>query len=246
MKKCISLIVVCLFSGIINGAFAGDKSEKHVLSYSGKAFTIKSGEYFYTETHNEVALGDKHKTTEIIYTDLSGKKIGCKTLDFDNFYTSPSYKLEDYRAKYREGAEIKADKVTVYYQYTDKEAEPTSKTFSVPQPVVIDGGFNYFVKLNWDRLMKNEILTFNFVSPSKMDYFTMRISKKQDLIYQNHQASLLYLELDNFLFRLLLTPIKIIYDNKTKRILNYEGIANLSNELGKNETVKLNFPEIGP
>jgi hypothetical protein len=216
------------------------------LTFSGKALSIKNNSLFYIETHNEIKQEDKHTQTEIIYTNESGIKIGYKTLDFSKFYTSPNYKLEDQRAKYREGAEIKNGQVSVYYQYTEKEKKPTTKLLNVPQPIVIDGGFNYFVKQNWDQLMNGKILTFNFVSPAKLDYFVLRLSKKQNLIYNNKKASLIYLELDNIFLRLLLTPIKITYDNQTKRILKYEGIANLSDKDGKNENVQLVFPDIGP
>jgi len=137
-------------------------------------------------------------------------------------------------------------KVRVYFQYTAKEKQPSTKTFFVPQPIVIDGGFNNYVKQNWEQLLKGNIITFNFVSPSKMDYFTMRISKKAEITLENKKATLVHLEIDNMILRWLIQPIKIVYDNQTRRIIKYEGIANLSDRDGKNETVNLFFPAQGP
>ncbi|MFN0049263.1 MAG: hypothetical protein ACKVOU_09085 [Cytophagales bacterium] len=223
------------------------QTSKDVISYAGQAFTIKPAAFFYQETHNEIIVNGKHCKTDVAYTNELGEKIGYKTLDYTKYTTSPTYKLEDNRAKYREGAEITPDgKVIVYFQYTDKEITANFKTFSVPQPIVIDGGFNYFVKENWNAIINGSILTFNFVSPSKMDYFTFRISKKADIVYNRKQATLLYLELDNMILRWLIPPIKITYDIKTKRIIKYEGIANLSDKNGKNEIVSMVFPILGP
>jgi hypothetical protein len=223
------------------------QNNKDVISYTGQAFTIKSGAFFYQETHSEVIIDAKHCKTEVIYANEKGTKIGYKTLDYAKSTISPQYVLEDNRAKYREGAQITpTGAVSVYFQYTDKEKTPNTKTFSVPLPIVIDGGFNYFVKENWNAIISGCTLTFNFVSPSKMDYFTFRISKKADILFNKKAASLLYLELDNMILRWLISPIKITYDNKTKRILKYEGIANLSDENGKNESVTMEFPTLGP
>ncbi len=224
-----------------------DNHEKHVLTYSGKALTIKTGNFFCIENHNEVTVDKKHVLTEIHYTDEKGGNVGSKTLDFSKSSIAPFYRLEDVRGKYREGAEVVHDKVTVFYHYIDEEKTPTTKTFTVPEPIVIDGGFNNFVKMNWDLLMQGNMLTFNFVSPYMKDYFTLRISKKEDLMYGHRKATMFCLELDNMFLRWLLSsPVKVTYDTQTKRMLRYEGIGNLQNENARNEIVKLDFPELGP
>jgi hypothetical protein len=53
------------------------------------------------------------------------------------------------------------------------------RLISVPKPFVIDGCFNQFIKANWKNLEKGDQIVFNFIIPSKLDYFTLRATKIQ-------------------------------------------------------------------
>jgi hypothetical protein len=121
-----------------------------------------------------------------------------------------------------------------------------TKTIKVPQPFVIDGGFNYFIKNRWSEIESFKIVSFYFVVPNQMDYFSLRLRKKENKVIGGKNCSIIYLEIDNVVLRWIVKPIILTYDTESKRLLTYEGISNIMNAMGKNEAVKINYPELGP
>jgi hypothetical protein len=245
MKKDIFLYLSLFL--MLNSAFVCKTNKPNVeyLKYVGNAYTIKSNSFFYVETHQEVKDKNKHVHTTITYTTPNGEVIGFKKLDYSNSYTQPNFKQEDYRNGFSEGAELVTDGVKLFHQ-EDKNSMLRTKTIKVPQPFVIDGGFNYFIKNRWSEIESFKIVSFYFVVPNQMDYFSLRLRKKENKVIGGKNCSIIYLEIDNVVLRWIVKPIILTYDTESKRLLTYEGISNIMNAMGKNEAVKINYPELGP
>lgn len=215
------------------------------LSYEGNAYDLASGELYYTEEHQEIRQGGTHTSTLILYKNPEGKLIAKKELDFKTGYLSPSFTQHDFRDGYLEGVEVSDQSVKVLFRKSHQHEMETSK-LEVPQPLVVDGGFNYFVKKNWNTLSEGKTLQFNFVVPAEQDYFSFRLSKTKEMKYKDKQAIVFKMELENFILRQLLSPVLLTYDVDTKRLLKFEGISNINNAKGKSYFVKLVYPEVGP
>jgi hypothetical protein len=242
MRNKIVYITLLLSLGFVFQSFAPEATE---LSYFGSAFDAKTRKMLYTELHEEHTEKGKHIGTITTYKDASGKVIARRKLDFAKDNNTPTFKLEDLRSGYIEGAEMESNNVKVYVR-TNFNAPMEEHTLKVPAPCVIDGGFNYFVKKNWDTLLKGNSLTFNFVVPARQDYYKFRVRKVNETTYMGKKAMVVYLEPDNFIIRALVDPIVITYDLSSKRILVYEGISNLASNTGKNYVARLIYPTVGP
>ena len=227
---------------LVMQSFAPEATE---LSYLGSAFDAKTRKIIYTELHEELKEKGKHVGTITTYKDVYGLVIARRKLDFLKDNNTPTFKLEDLRSGYIEGAEVTNNSVKVYVR-EDYQSTMEERILHVPQPCVIDGGFNYFVKNNWDALLKGGILTFNFVVPARKDYYKFRVRKVSETTYIGKKAIVVHLEPDNFIIRALVDPIVITYDLSSKRILIYEGISNLASGTGKNYVAKLLYPTVGP
>jgi len=234
---------IILFLSLIISAFPGKEQN---IKYAGVATRLSGGDRLYTEYHEEVYKKGLHTGTITVFRNAENKEIAKRVLNFNGSRTSPNFQLEDLRSGYKEGAEVLAPgKVKVWYRH-DKSSELKTKELELKEPFVIDGGFNYLVKDNWEKIKSGEHITFQFVAPSQLDFFKFRVRKQKDLNYGSKPAILVILEPENFLLRMIVDPIKIIYNVSTKRILEYAGISNINDESGKSYKVILKYAETGP
>jgi hypothetical protein len=182
-----------------------------------------------------------HVETTTNYYNPDHKLIATRSLDFSKSSFTPNFKTEDLRTGYLEGAEANGSAVKLFFR-RDKKSAIQERTIQVPQPAVIDGGFNQFIKSNWKSLEGGESVVFYFTVSSKLDYYKMRAVKVNAI----GNSMKIKIEPDQQVFRWIATPIIITYELTTKRILSYEGKSNIANEDGMNITVKLIYPEKGP
>lgn len=238
LKTGIPLLLLLLFS---NARFVTTEN----LKYSGAATDIKSNIFYYTEEHEELLLNGKHALTKINYVNKEGQQIASKMLDYSTGYTTPSFRQEDFRNGHQEIVDVKGDHVKILYK--ECEGKPVrSKSLHMKEKYVVDGGFNYFIKNNWQAIMEEEYVRFNFVVPSQLDYYGFRIRKDKEGIVNNKKVIVLVMESDNFLIRALISPVILTYDQQTHRLVKYEGISNISNNNGSNYVVKITYPTVGP
>jgi hypothetical protein len=209
--------------------------------YTGYAYEENGDQLLYTEEFTDHFIDGQHIETLTDYFTPDHKKIAKRLLDFRRSKFAPDFKTEDLRSGYLEGAEIVGDKVRLFNR-KNKNSELNEKTLTIPQPVVVDGGFNQFIKANWVTLEKGEIITFHFAIPARLDYFTLRAMR----VESTSNEMKVKVEPDKTLIRMLASPIVVRYSKDTRRILSYEGQSNISDEKGNNFIMRLVYPKKGP
>lgn len=210
--------------------------------YAGVAYEADSEQLIYTEVHQDLFENELHVSTSTDYYDAQKQLIAQRKLNFRRSRIAPDFHTKDLRTGYEEGAQ-KIDDTHVRLYFRVNAASPiTEKTIAVPAPMVIDGGFNQYIKAHWEELQLGQVLTFHFTVSARLDYFTLRAVKTSSEL---HQVSIT-VEPENALIRWLVDPIVIHYDPSTHRILSYEGKSNIADEDGKNFIAKLIYPDKGP
>lgn len=227
-----------LFLALLCFAFT---SAVETVSYTGYAYKEGVKKPVYTERFTDKTVDGKPSETITKYYDADNKLIAQRTLNFSKSKFAPDFKTEDLRTGYTEGAEAKGKKVKLFVR-EDKDSKLKEKTISIPEPAVIDGGFNQYIKTNWSELEKGKTLVFNFAVASRLDYYKMRAVR----VSATEKSMKVKIEPERKILRLLASPIVVNYDKSTKRILSYEGISNISDENGDNLTIKLVYPDKGP
>ena len=230
----LALAAACLFFGLTAGLDA------QVVRYRSNAYDMKTGKYMYTENHAEHWENGKHAYSVVTYTDPQGKVMAVKRIVFRKSKISPDFDLSDKRTGLEEGARINGNSATLYHKQSSSEAKK-SKTLSVPSPIVVDGGFDYFVRQNMQSLLAGKTLTGNFTVSHRLDYFPCRIYKVKDLTYLERDAVMFVMEPTNVVIRQLADPIYIVYDKKTGRLLRFTGVSNLEGPDGNNYRVNIVF-----
>lgn len=215
-------------------------AEKPRYQYFGRAYDLSTGKFIYTDNHKEYYAQGKHIYSDIEYKDTEGKVFGKKKIIFDPTPEIPTFKTEDFRDGYVEGADVKGKSVRLFAKR--KAEDPLQeKTYTPRSPAVMDGGFDYFVRNNWDRLASGEKMVFYFLAPIQLDDYRFAVEKTKDGEWKGRQALYLKLGIDNIVLKQIVKPFFLVYDVKTKRILQFEGLSNINDENGKSLKVKITY-----
>lgn len=208
--------------------------------FNGNARALAGSKLLYQDFHTEVYQGKKHSYSQIVYKK-DGYTIARKKITFAKYPEAPDFTLTDYRDGYLEGARVSAKQVTILYRKNNKE-KLKKKTISRPKNLVVDGGFDYFVRQNWQKLANGQKLTFNFLAPSQMDYFRFSARKYKTGTFRGKKALFIKLEL-NSLLNVFFKPIYLTYDYSNQRIIQYKGISNINDNNGKSYFVHITYPD---
>jgi hypothetical protein len=231
-----SFLIATIAALLISWAPAAETTD----NYIGYAYN-ETEHLLYTEEFTDRFIDGKHFETLTDYFDPSHKKIAQRVLDFRKSKYAPDFTTEDLRSGYMEGAEIVGDKIKLFNRKS-KNLEVNEKLMSIPSPVVVDGGFNQFIKANWATLEKGEIITFHFAIPARLDYFTLRAVK----VESTETEMKIRVEPDKAVLRWIAEPIIVNYSKDTRRIMSYQGQSNISDEKGNSFVMKLVYPKKGP
>jgi len=223
------------------GFDVSNNSNSSIKTYSSKAFDLKDGKHLYSEFHEEKFSSDKIIESVTKYKDPKNNILSERVMIFNDDLTKPKFVLKDYRTGYIEGSEILKNNSVRVYTRENFDEQLEERILKVDEPFVIDGGLTYFFRQNWERLLNNETIEFNFIAPARLDYFKFRVSKNSIVNIGGKKGVQLKLEIKSFILRAFVDPILITYALDSKEILNYKGISNINDEKGKSYSVEIDF-----
>jgi hypothetical protein len=102
---------------------------------------------------------------------------------------------------------------------------------------IVGQGFHHFIVLNLEAIASGEVFHVKLIMPSPVKQYRFRI-RKRDL-----DEGILYirLEIDNWFLRLFAPHVDAEYDLKTRHLLRYDGISNLSDASGAYKKVIITY-----
>lgn len=184
----------------------------------------------YTEIHTAFYKNGKLHTSNNDYFDLSGNKIAELNSDYSKNLMMPTYVFRDLRTGSEEGLRWKDGKYLIFRQ---KEGNPEEvKLLDTVENIFSCQGWHYYLIANLDRLKKNPI-RMKLIFPSKLDYYSFRIRP----LDTNENTLKLRLEFDSWIIRLFTPHLDITYDKKKRKIVQYFGPSNISNDKGEIQNV---------
>lgn len=237
------MLSMLLIIGSLIGLINFENPEYEVKIYSSKAFNLKDGTFLYREYHKEKFNSNKITESITSYKDPENNVFSERIMNYSDDLTKPKYVLKDLRSGYIEGSELlQNNRVRVYTRSSFKD-DLEEKVLEVEEPFVIDGGLTYFFRENWQRLLNDETIEFNFIAPAKLDYFRFRVTKNSIVTVGNRKGMQLKLEINSIILRAFVNPILITYSLDNQDILFYKGISNINDENGKSYSVKIDFTD---
>ena len=107
-----------------------------------------------------------------------------------------------------------------------------AKKASKKNNLVIDAGFDDFVRLNWRELEGGKTVSFPFLVPSQLDTYNFKIRKHREVTIEGSAASVIRLNLSGVLA--WFTPyIEVSYRQADQVLMRYEGLTNIRNAEGQ-------------
>ena len=209
-------------------------------SYSSSAFDLETKKLIYYEKHNELIIGSK-KIWQTNYVSPDEEVLSQRLIVINADSLRPDFELKDYRTGYIEGAEkINDNKIRIYTRESFSD-ELEEDTLSVNNNFIVDAGLTFFFRKNWKKLLNEEMIKFNFIAPSKLDYYGFRVYKNKEYKIDSDEVIDLILEPSSFIIRQFVDPIYISYYRETKKIVRYKGISNVNDPEGSSYRVLINY-----
>ena len=177
----------------------------HAYDIIGEATAPDTGDFLYREGHRCTSDGT---SCLVSYYDREGNSFASKRIDYTRSLTAPNLEFKDTRLDVRVVVDEKAT--------TD---------------IVIDAGFDNYVRENWTVLAAGDELRFRFLAAGRPS--PLRMSARRDLRQNCPDTQLcLNIALDSLLFGFFVDPIKLAYDRSTRRLLRYRGLSDIKDVSG--------------
>lgn len=180
----------------------------------GKAYEKNTGEFLYSEQH---FCSEQRLLCTVEYSDGAGEVFAQKLLDFQQSSVGPALVMSDYR---------------------------NQKEISIPASqndnLVIDAGFDNFVRNSWDELNDGKQISFPFL-PAGFDKPLNMRALRSDKIDCEAEQLCLDIEMDSWILAMIVDPIELSYLRSNKRLLHFSGISNIRDEDGETQSVDIHY-----
>lgn len=207
----------------------------------GVAKTLDGKTILYTERH-EITLNSDgiSQKIETSYLRPDGTLFAKNVADFSKNKTVPETQFEDLRFKKKEELTFLPDGKQILLKIV-KDGKPEEEKFTLTEKMVVGQGFDNFIKINFDKLIKNQI-SISFGVLAKLDFF--------DFTAQARNVSSKYvtfgINVSNLFLSFFVSELQVTYDRETKQLITYKGLSNLPDDRGNDQSVLIEYEKTKP
>lgn len=221
--------------------FSASAFANQTVQYIGNAKVDGKSSYFEKQTATYDDSGRPLNSTTR-YESTEGKLLAEMTSDFTESLTVPSHTIKDLRSGSILGVRWEDGKIVLFHndvKAPDKAQETRILTTRAGEGrlLVAGQGLNFYMHENIDKLKPGQVVPLRLLIPGKLDYYDF------DLEVGSEQHGVIEFEIyaKNWFFRLLAPKFRARYELKTKRIVWYDGLSNISNDKGDTQVVTIDF-----
>ncbi|WP_421846451.1 hypothetical protein [Marinomonas sp.] len=227
------LLVIAVLALICSSFSMADTSFSKIV---GSAYSIETGTLLYRETHQKISE-DVYK---VEYSEPDGRIFANKTIDLSQSRITPSFSQLNERNGEKIDVTQTGDQLQVNYQ-ENSAAKVEKESVKLEAGMVVDAGFDAFVKQYWDTLISGKEMDIEYLVPSKQSTFSFRFSQVTCVDGTKEGAMCFALKPVSWFVSLAVDPIVVAYDPADKRLLRFTGRANICDEQGKYQTVDIQY-----
>jgi hypothetical protein len=209
------------------------------MSYSGTATARHSNEFLYGERHLLRYRDGQPAERVVLYTCSDGSAFARKTVSYVE-PMSPDFELDDAANGMSEGVRSDGNGRTVFFREGRLANE---KTGPVPQVhgLVIDAGFDEFIRANWPSLMRGKPVEMIFLVPSRVEEIKFRAQHVRSDDLDGIPVEVFRLKLAGVI-GWVLPALEVSYGSQTHVLMRYEGLSDLRDPAGDNFEAVITFP----
>jgi hypothetical protein len=203
----------------------------------GAAYDLDSQTQLYSEAH---CSSGNALAREVIYRDTNDLLLAHKLLNYQTGPTTPSYVQRNVYAGESISVEVRQDNVAMTVTDGTGISKTVTASIDTNLPLVIDAGFDAFVRENWEALVAGQGKRFQFPFAGRDSLVNLRIRPAQ-CSYEADANQCFQLELDNWALRLVVDPIELGYDAGSRRLVRYRGLSNIGDGKGEGQVVDIRY-----
>lgn len=231
MLKAIGLIIFILPFGSVS----------HARTEEVTGTATSNDKIVYIEKHKvEYSDDGKLLKAETRYESSEGKLLALLKSDFTSSLTVPDHIVEDFRSGDIEGLRRENGKLVLFDKEKDKPERTRVLDEKEEDKRILVGcqGLNYYLLGKLDSSEPIKELPLRFLIPGKLDFydFDMREIPQSDKGIAEFEISI-----KNWFLRIFAPKLLAKYDRSTKRLVWYQGLSNIKNDKGENQSVTIEY-----
>jgi hypothetical protein len=208
------------------------------LSYTGKAEATQGHGFLYGERHILVLRGGKPTERVVLYTCRDGSPFARKTSSYGDAW-APDFVFDDASNGMEEGVRREGGSRQVFFRAARSDQERTHVLHQAPG-LVVDTGFDAFVRDNWQSLMASEGLAMRFLIPSHLADMGFRVQHVRGDHVDGVPVEVFRLTLSS-VFGWFVPGIDVYYSSQDHVLMRYVGLADLLDVSGNNIRADIAF-----
>jgi hypothetical protein len=218
----------------------------------GEAWSRDGSELFYREYHY-AEDDDFDMPTRVLYLRENGELFAEKSIDYRVSATAPAISFTDFRSGTHISAEHGSGRDPGYIRVAftaDADSDTQNRNMQLADRLIIDAGFDVFIREHWDTLTDGNRMTAPFLVPSRMDTVRVGITGSDTADCSALNNSPLHTEDTIACFTVrpagilrvvgwLTEPIRLAYSQDSQRLLMFDGVSNIPDDDGEGRHVVL-------
>lgn len=202
-------------------------ADRAVADVVGEAFDLAQGDLLYRELHYYSPDKLDH---HVEYVDADGNDIAVKDVNYRRSFLAPEFRQKNFRYSEFMAVEWLDEKLLI--RYGNGPSDKAEKKVLFPDfPLVIDAGFDYFIRENWNSLLEGERIEFRYAAPSRLSLVDLVVESTPCDNSDNDMACF-QISSPNWLIRLFLKSIELTYSVADQRLSRFSGLASMTDQYG--------------
>lgn len=208
---------------------------------AGTAYNIANNQIAYRELYTSL---DEKKSVTVDYFSPDGSLFATKTLMYQGEVFQPGFEFHDSRDNEYTAAQFQGARLVLS---NGKNNNVKEKVIFDNARLVIDAGFDAYIQMNWDELMTEKRLKFEFALPVRLSTIQLEARK---IKASESPANDKEFGADWVHFRIapakafisfFADPIYLAYNPKGKFLMRFYGRSNLDNNAGDPVDVRIDY-----
>jgi len=219
-------------------AVAADIStpQRSITEIHGEARTPGGDALLYAEQHYIRHEAGEPSERLVLYRCPDGQAFARKTVDYGDALQAPEFVLEDVRFGYREGFADGAGFIR-----RDAGSPEQREAIRAGAALVVDAGFDEFVRAKWDALQRGDKVALDFLIPSRLAAYGFKLQRLRSEQQFGESATVFRLSLSG-MFGWFADAIDVSYRDSDRRLMRFEGLTNIRRDDGESHVARIEFP----
>lgn len=232
-KVCPGMLALAVWVLAPSPADAADQ----YLAYSGIAASQRTGRPLYAENHVLRFEDGRLAERVVLYTCPDGTPFARKVATYED-PLAPSFSFEDVSNGVREGVKA-GERRRVFFRGVDQKPEKSMPLQPLPG-LVIDSGFDEFIRGNWHALMTAGPLSLQFLVPSRLETLNFQVQHLRSGSEETVPTEVFRLKVQGVI-GWIAPIIDVSYSENEHILVRYEGMSDLRDKAGENLRADITF-----